>query len=108
MRRLFRSLFTTSPPPTTRTGPPNAGSHYPPVAHPPVAYPPLTAGQIRFQRFSGVRRGLDPEEVRTFLYRVADEFAEVRAELARTRTENNRIKSALRDWQSRYRPAGRV
>ncbi|MGI5145928.1 DivIVA domain-containing protein [Plantactinospora sp. CA-294935] len=103
MRRLFRFLVPASPPPTIRTGPPNAGRHYPPVA-----YPPLTAGQIRFQRFSGVRRGLDPEEVRTFLYRVADEFAEVRAELARTRTENNRIRSALRDWQAHYRRAGRV
>ncbi|AVT34373.1 hypothetical protein C6361_11265 [Plantactinospora sp. BC1] len=105
MRRLFRSLFPAAapPPPTTPAGPPNAGSHYARVA-----YPPLTAGQIRFQRFSGVRRGLDPEEVRAFLYRVADEFAEVRAELARTRTENSRIKNALRDWQARYRRANRA
>ncbi|GIG85415.1 DivIVA domain-containing protein [Plantactinospora endophytica] len=105
MRRLFRFLFRTPPPavPTAPNRPPNAGNHYPPVA-----YPPLTPGQIRFQRFSGVRRGLDPEEVRTFLYRVADEFTEVRTELARTRTENNRIRNALRDSQSRHGRAGRV
>jgi len=63
---------------------------------------------VRIQQFSGTRRGLDPDEVHAFLHRVADELSAVRAELARTRAENSRIKHALRDWQSRFTPGVRA
>lgn len=101
---MLRKLFRFRPQPAlarlTTIWPPATG-----IYHAAAARPPLTVGQIRTHQFSGVRRGLDPTEVRSFLYQVADELAEVRAELSRTRTENNRIKRALRDWQSRNRAA---
>ncbi|MBY8873038.1 DivIVA domain-containing protein [Micromonospora sp. PLK6-60] len=77
----------------------NAGHH-----HRPTAYRPLCANQVRQQRFSSARRGLDPAEVDGFLRRIADELTALHAELGRTREENVRIKGALRDWQSRFGP----
>lgn len=58
---------------------------------------------VRERKFTTVglgRRGLDPQEVRHFLYRVAHELATLRQEVARLHDENTRIKRALRDWQS--------
>ncbi|MBE1486695.1 DivIVA domain-containing protein [Plantactinospora soyae] len=101
LRRLFRSRPPTATSRLTRIWPPATGIH-----HAAAARPPLTVGQIRGHQFSTARRGLDPNEVRGFLYQVADEVADLRAELIRTRTENNRIKKALRDWQSRYKNRG--
>ncbi len=60
---------------------------------------------IRAARFGRVRfgkRGLDPDEVRQFLTRVALEVANLQAELDRVRQEAGRIRTALREWQTRY------
>jgi len=103
VRRLLRFLFADQPGPSRPTRPPNAGSYYRSAAH-----PPLSAGQVRAHRFAGSRRSLDPDEVHTFLHRVANELAAVRTELARTRAENARIKDALRDWQSRFTPGAQA
>ncbi|MBW4703467.1 DivIVA domain-containing protein [Micromonospora sp. RL09-050-HVF-A] len=95
--------------PVRRSGPSgrqNTGHHHGPAAHHhrPVGYRPLCTSQLRQQRFRRSRHGLDPAEVDGFLHRIADELAELHAELARTREENARIKGALRDWQSRFAP----
>ncbi|MEU3455812.1 DivIVA domain-containing protein [Micromonospora sp. NPDC006766] len=46
------------------------------------------------------RRGVDAAEVRQFLDRVADDLTALYAEVARTHTEADRIRTALRDWQT--------
>ncbi len=73
----------------------------------PVFQRPVRLGprQIRGARFGWVRfgkRGLDPDEVRQFLTRVASEVANLQAELDRVRQESGRIRAALREWQTRY------
>ncbi|WP_328338590.1 DivIVA domain-containing protein [Micromonospora sp. NBC_00421] len=58
---------------------------------------------VRNRRFSPAgfgRRGLDPEEVRRFLHRVALELTTLHHEVDRLVEENARIKQALRDWQT--------
>jgi DivIVA domain-containing protein len=82
---------------------PNAGNYYRSASR-----PALSERQIRTQRFSPARRGLDPGEVDRFLHRVAAELAAVRNELAWTRDENARIKNAMRDWQSQFSPSARL
>ena len=46
------------------------------------------------------RRGLDPAEVGEFLEQVALDMEALYAELARSRDQNIRIKTALKRWQS--------
>jgi DivIVA protein. len=53
------------------------------------------------------RRGVDPAEVAVFLDRVAGDLARAYAEVASLREQNERIKAALRDWQSRQAPTAR-
>ncbi len=68
-----------------------------------ASYAPLRPWQVRSRRFTPVgfrHRGVDAGEVGEFLDRVADDLANVYAELARTREQNGRIKDALRRWQS--------
>ncbi|MET7970517.1 DivIVA domain-containing protein [Micromonospora sp. NPDC005305] len=68
-----------------------------------AAYHPLRPWQVRerwFRPTSLGRRGLDPQEVREFLDRVAGDLATVYDALAESRRETDRIKSALRRWQS--------
>ena len=68
---------------------------------------PLWPSQVRSRRFSRVglgRRGVDPAEVAVFLDRVAGDLARAYAEVASLREQNERIKAALRDWQSRQAP----
>lgn len=86
---------------TPSTRPPNAG-RYPDVGgYQVTGHPRLSAAQVRERQFNLVRRhGLDPDEVQRFLHRVAAELAAARRELAYTREENDRIKRALRSWQS--------
>lgn len=65
---------------------------------------PLRPSQVSRRSFSLVwfgRRGLDPTEVDEFLRRVAGDLAYLYATLDRAREENERIKSALREWQTR-------
>ncbi|MBX7268226.1 DivIVA domain-containing protein [Micromonospora sp. Llam7] len=67
------------------------------------APPRLHPRHVRDRQFSVVgfgRRGLDPQEVRHFLRRVALELATLHEDVARLNDENSRIKRALRDWQS--------
>jgi len=106
-RRRARPLtrLQTSVPPATpkpeRVGQrtPNGGAYYRATRQ------PITPTRVRERRFTDrTRRGLDPSEVSAFLHLVADELAALRAELTTTQDENLRIKNALRDWQSRFRP----
>lgn len=76
-----------------------------------VTYPRLVPRMIREARFRPAalwRRGVDPDEVYAFLERVADEVDVLVRDLANARTEGDRIRSALRDWQTRHarRPGG--
>ncbi|MFV2008754.1 DivIVA domain-containing protein [Micromonospora sp. LOL_027] len=71
----------------------------------PAAYRPIRPWQIRAHRFPTVTRkahgpGLDPGEVAAFLERVAHDLGVVYAELDRTYEQNDRIKDALRRWQT--------
>ena len=68
-----------------------------------AAYSPLRPWQVRGRQFRSTRRwrrGLDPGEVREFLDQVADDLASVYAALGVSRQEADRIKDALRCWQS--------
>ncbi|MEV0329612.1 hypothetical protein AB0H63_24660 [Micromonospora echinospora] len=78
-------------------------------AAPPSAYQPMRPWQVRARCFSTRRHGLDPEEIRVFLHRVADELTVAQTALEAVLDENKRIKDALRDWQTTYalRPASR-
>lgn len=63
----------------------------------------LSPEKIRAQTFSRVplgRRGVSEEEVDQFCARLADEVAAWAAENAGLRSENDRLKTALRQWQS--------
>ncbi|WBB78243.1 DivIVA domain-containing protein [Micromonospora sp. WMMD882] len=68
-----------------------------------AAYRPLWPSQVRQQEFRPTRigrRGLDPQEVQEFLDRVAGDLAAMYDALAQSRHETDRIKDALRRWQS--------
>ncbi|WSA12853.1 DivIVA domain-containing protein [Micromonospora sp. NBC_01813] len=80
----------------------NAGAYYGTAVR-----PSISPGLVRDRQFHDrTRRGCDPTEVRAFLHVVADELTALRAELAATQDENDRIKQALRDWQSQQFQAG--
>ncbi|WBB78791.1 DivIVA domain-containing protein [Micromonospora sp. WMMD882] len=64
---------------------------------------PLYPAQVRDRRFRRTRlgrRGLDPEDVRRFLDRVALELAAAQEAADRARRETAHVKDALRRWQS--------
>jgi DivIVA domain-containing protein len=64
----------------------------------------LTADLVRTARFGRRpwgRGGLDPEEVAAFLREVADELDLREREVATAWAELDRVKAALRDWQTR-------
>ncbi|MEV4710016.1 DivIVA domain-containing protein [Micromonospora sp. NPDC049374] len=46
-------------------------------------------------------RGLDPDQVYAYLNRLADELERLHRELTTANTEAERIRQALRQWQSR-------
>ncbi|WP_027659707.1 DivIVA domain-containing protein [Salinispora fenicalii] len=74
-----------------------------PTCYRSAAYDPLWPWQVRQRRFRSTRlgrRGLDPQEVGEFLDRVAGDLAAVYDALARSRRETDRVKDALRRWQS--------
>ncbi|MFI2711331.1 DivIVA domain-containing protein [Micromonospora sp. NPDC018662] len=67
---------------------------------------------VRAAVFDTRWRGLDPGQVRDHLDRVADELERLNRELITARTEADRIRQAVRQWQSQHRgcrrhPAGR-
>lgn len=69
-------------------------------------YPRLTPQRVLAVYFRpSWRRGVDGDEVRAFVCRVAEEVHLLHRELAALREENARLKGALRDWQTRH---GRV
>ncbi|TDC72882.1 DivIVA domain-containing protein [Micromonospora sp. KC606] len=68
-----------------------------------ATYRPLRPWQVRERRFRRTRigrRGLDPDEVARFLDQVAGDLASLYEALARSRQETDRIREALRRWQS--------
>lgn len=69
-----------------------------------ATYPRLRPWQVRQRRFATTWRGLHPAEVATFLDRVANDLASLYTELAYVHEENQRIKDALRCWQSSQAP----
>ncbi|GLY26321.1 DivIVA domain-containing protein [Micromonospora sp. NBRC 101691] len=73
---------------------------HPVNAAPPSAYRPLRPWQVRARCFTTRRHGLDPDEIRAFLHRVADELTVAQTALEAVLDENKRIKDALRDWQT--------
>ncbi|OZV77700.1 hypothetical protein CA850_22290 [Micromonospora echinospora] len=62
---------------------------------------PLRPWQVRDRLFTPRgRHGVDAAEVRALLDRVADDLTALYAEVARTHAEADRIKAALREWQT--------
>ncbi|MEW2442724.1 DivIVA domain-containing protein [Micromonospora marina] len=65
-----------------------------------ASYRPLCPAQVRQRQFGWSRRGFDPIEVRQFLDRVAGDLAAAHDALANSRRDHERIRDALRRWQS--------
>ncbi|MEV2240798.1 DivIVA domain-containing protein [Micromonospora sp. NPDC049891] len=68
----------------------------------------LQSHHVRAAEFDRRWRGLDPAQVYDYLDRVADELTRLHRELTTANTESERIRQALRQWQSRHtdcRPA---
>lgn len=82
-----------------------------PTCYRSAAYHPLRPWQVRGRRFRSTplgRRGLDPQEVWEFLDRVAADLAAVYDALTSSRRETDRVKDALRRWQSEQARARRT
>jgi DivIVA domain-containing protein len=62
----------------------------------------LHSHHVRVADFATRWRGLDPEEVHAYLHRVADELDSLHRELANARTDAERAKQGLRQWQTRH------
>ncbi|WBB52583.1 DivIVA domain-containing protein [Verrucosispora sp. WMMD573] len=62
----------------------------------------LTPHEVRTRTFDPRRRGVDPDQVREFQDTVADELAELHRQFRTVAQENERLKRALRDWQSMH------
>lgn len=57
---------------------------------------------VRAVEFERRWRGLDPVQVYAYLDRAADEIDRLHRELTTANTEAERIRQALRQWQSRH------
>lgn len=62
----------------------------------------LTPHEARTRAFAPRRRGVDPHEVRQFQALVADELADLHGQVRLLTEENDRLKRALRDWQTMH------
>ncbi|WP_433532038.1 DivIVA domain-containing protein [Micromonospora sp. CA-263727] len=62
----------------------------------------LRPHDIRAVTFDTRWRGLDPVQVRDYLSRTADELDQLHRELTTANIEAERIRQALRRWQSRH------
>ncbi|MGW5014486.1 DivIVA domain-containing protein [Micromonospora chalcea] len=62
----------------------------------------LTPHEVRIRAFDARRRGVDPDQVREFQARVADELTELHRQVRVLAQENDRLKRALRDWQTMH------
>ncbi|WFE39387.1 DivIVA domain-containing protein [Micromonospora sp. WMMD998] len=67
----------------------------------------LLPHHVRAVVFDTRWRGLDPVQVRDHLDRVADELERLNRELITARTQNDRVRQALRQWQSQHRACRR-
>ncbi|MDM4722660.1 DivIVA domain-containing protein [Micromonospora sp. WMMA1363] len=57
---------------------------------------------VRAATFDTRWRGLDPTQVHDYLHRVADELDRLHRDLTTANTESERIRQALRQWQTRH------
>ncbi|RQW84061.1 DivIVA domain-containing protein [Micromonospora globispora] len=62
----------------------------------------LQPHQVRAAAFDTRWRGLDPDQVHAYLNQLADELDRLHRELTTANTEAERIRQALRQWQSRH------
>ncbi|MEV0329927.1 DivIVA domain-containing protein [Micromonospora echinospora] len=62
----------------------------------------LTPHGVRTREFSPRRRGVDADQVREFQAELADELADLHRQVRLLTEENERLKRALRDWQSMH------
>ncbi|MET8196881.1 DivIVA domain-containing protein [Micromonospora sp. NPDC005222] len=62
----------------------------------------MTPHEVRTHAFDPRRRGVDPAQVREFQARVADELTELNRQVRLLAQENDRLKRALRDWQTMH------
>ncbi|MDT0530653.1 DivIVA domain-containing protein [Micromonospora sp. DSM 115977] len=60
----------------------------------------MTPHEVRTREFAARRRGVDQVEVREFQARVADELTMLNETVRLLSQENDRIRRALRDWQT--------
>lgn len=66
----------------------------------------LGAHHVRGKSFRQRWHGLDPEQVHAYLRAVADEMDRLQREVTTARTETERIRQGLRQWQSRHTDCG--
>ncbi|MEU5828650.1 DivIVA domain-containing protein [Micromonospora tulbaghiae] len=62
----------------------------------------LTPHEVRTHAFDTHRRGVDPDQVREFQTMVADELTDLHRQVRLLAQENDRLKRALRDWQTMH------
>ncbi|WP_434739890.1 DivIVA domain-containing protein [Micromonospora sp. SH-82] len=62
----------------------------------------MTPREVRYQQFEPRWRGVDPAEVRRFQARLADELTSLQDEMRLLGQENERLRRALRDWQTMH------
>ncbi|MFR9777799.1 DivIVA domain-containing protein [Micromonospora sp. MS34] len=62
----------------------------------------LTPHEVRTRTFDLRRRGVDPDQVRDFQAQVADELTDLHRRMRLLTEENDRLKRALRDWQTMH------
>ncbi|MFG3601065.1 DivIVA domain-containing protein [Micromonospora chersina] len=60
----------------------------------------LTPHEVRTRTFDPRRRGVDPDQVREFQTLVADELTDLHRRVRLLSEENERLKRALRAWQT--------
>ncbi|MDG4830937.1 cell division protein DivIVA [Solwaraspora sp. WMMD1047] len=66
-----------------------------------------TPHEVRSEEFAPRRCGADPDQVRDFQHRIAEELTTLHREIRTVREENDRLRRVLRDWQLRHaRPTG--
>ncbi|MBL6278191.1 DivIVA domain-containing protein [Micromonospora fiedleri] len=62
----------------------------------------LTPHEVRTRSFDPRRRGVDPDQVREFQNRVAGDLVDLHRHIRTLAEENERLKRALRDWQTMH------
>ena len=62
----------------------------------------MTPREARARAFDPRRRGVDQDQVRAFQTEVADELTDLHRQIRRLTVENERLKRAVRDWQTMH------